>query len=125
MLSVSDVAKELNVSTTRVRKMIADGVLKAEKVGNAWAIPESEVANRLLEAPKAGRPKGGQNSLSKRRQCISLHDVYVELRNKNFTRPDAKTIAMMKDKDEVGFVLCVCDYFLNLKQREEIEAGVY
>ena len=125
MLSVSEAAKELNISATRVRKMIADGVLLADKVGNAWAIPESEVTNRLLEARKAGRPKEGLNSSNKRRQCINLHDVYVELKNKDFARPDAQTIAMMKDKDEVGFMLCICDYFLNLKQREEIEAGVY
>ena len=125
MFSVSEAAKELNISASRVRKMIADGVIQAEKIGKAWAIPESEVASRMLGAPKAGRPRRGQNSLSKRRQSINLHDVYVELRSKNFTRPDAQTIAMMNDKDEVGFMLCVCDYFLNLKQREEIEAGVY
>ncbi len=125
MLSVTEAAKELNVSASRVRKMIYDGVIQAEKVGNSWVISESVVAERLLNSHKAGRPKANLDLQTSKSECINLHDVYVELRDGNFARPSASTISVMKDKDEVGFLLSVCDYFLNLKQREEIEMGVY
>lgn len=124
MLSVTQTAKKLNISGARVRKMIADGVIHAEKVGSAWSIPESEVAYRLENAPKAGRPKE-DDLINEDYKSLDLHDVYVALKHGNFARPSATTIAMMQDKNEAGFLLCVCDYFLNLKQREEIEEGVY
>ena len=104
--------------------MIAEGAVRAEKIGSAWAVPEGEVAARLDTRPKAGRPakKDGE---PRQNPCIDLHDLYVELKDGNFARPSASTLAMMQDKEEAGFVLCVCDYFLGLRQREEIAEGVY
>ncbi len=125
MLSVSEAANILKVTPSRVRKLIADGVLKAEKIGNAWTISENEVAARLRRSPKAGRPKIQKQIPEQKKECINLHDVYMKLKDGNFTRPSASTMALIKDKDEVGFLLCVCDYFLNVKQRKEIENGVY
>lgn len=125
MLSVSQAAKELKVSASRVRKMISDGVIKAEKVGYSWSIPESEVATRLATKGKAGRPKKRIDNCEESYDCIDLHDVYLRLKDGKFARPSAQSLAMMNDKDEVGFVLCVCDYFLELRQREEIEQGVF
>ena len=141
MLSVTQAAGKLKVTPSRVRKLIADGALKAEKIGNAWAIPESAVAGRLIKNPKAGRPTtqktGCENEPEARleskleskqkveRTPINLHEAYIALKDGNFARPSASTIVMIKDKDEAGFILCVCDYFLNLKQREEIESGVF
>ena len=123
MLSTSQAAKKLRVSPARVRKMIADDVMAAEKVGAAWSIPESEVVARLSAHPKAGRPKKGGVD-TERRPCPELHELYTELKNGDFTRPSASALAMM-DQDEAGFLLCVCDYFLALKQRKEIAEGVY
>ena len=125
MLSVSQAAERLDVSPSRVRKMISDKVLKAEKVGNSWIIAENEVSRRLSTRPKAGRPRVKNTSINNKVECINLHEIYTKLKNTNFVRPSAATIAMMQDKDEAGFLLCVCDYFLNLKQRKEIEEGVY
>ena len=125
MLTVKQAADALNITPNRVRKLIADGELNAIKVGKMWSISESEVSMRLENNPKAGRPKKGANYSSQNLKCINLHDVYLEFINGNYARPSASTIAMMEDKNEAGFYLCVYDYFLNLKQREEIEAGVY
>ncbi|MDO4842600.1 MAG: helix-turn-helix domain-containing protein [Phoenicibacter congonensis] len=125
MLSVSEAAKELNVSASRVRKMISDGVIKAEKVGNTWSISESEIATRLAIKQKPGRPKKLLEDDEESYDCIDLHDVYLRLKDGKFSRPCPQTLAMMDDKDEVGFVLCVCDYFLDLKQRELIAKGVF
>ena len=86
---------------------------------------------RLNSKPKAGRPSAQATKhrfdpeFEPEHTPINLHEVYSELKDGNFARPSASTIAMMKDKNEAGFVLCVCDYFLNLKQREEIESGVF
>lgn len=42
-LSVTQLASNLNVSTTRVRKLISQGRIKgAFKVGNIWVIPTVE-----------------------------------------------------------------------------------
>ena len=125
MLTVKQAANILSITPSRVRKLISDGQLKAVKVGKAWDVPESEVARRLENNPQAGRPKRGVKENAEHSKCINLHDVYMELKNGDYSRPSASTIAMMKDKNEAGFYLCVYDYFLNLKQREEIEAGVY
>ena len=125
MLSVTQAASKLNVSSSRVRKLIADGALKAEKVGNAWVIQECEVTSRLMRAPRAGRPKEKDKAKKPKRDFVDLHELYINLKKGNFVRPSALTIAEMEDKNEAGFMLCVCDYFLNIKQREEIEKGVY
>ena len=125
MLSVTQASNKLYVTPSRVRKLIADGRLKAVKTGRTWSIPESEVARRLEYSPKAGRPRLGAGKYNQLPKCIDLHDVYMELKSGNYARPSASTIAMIEDKNEAGFIICVYDYFLNIKQREEIEAGVY
>ena len=125
MLTVTQAAHELNISPSRVRKLIAEEKIKAEKTGSAWTIPESEVTLRKESSPPAGRPKKSVAKPSQATKCVNLHNVYMELKSGNYSRPSASTLAMMKDKEEIGFILCVYDYFLNIKQREEIEAGVF
>ena len=125
MLTVTQAAHELNISPSRVRKLIADGKINAEKTGSAWTIPESEVTLRKESSPSAGRPKSSVAKPLQATKCVNLHNVYMELKSGNYSRPSASTLSMMKDKEEIGFVLCVYDYFLNIKQREEIEAGVF
>ena len=54
-------------------------------------------------------------------QYINLHEVYLKLKNSKLVRPNAEELSKIEDKDEVGFLLCIYDYFLDLKQKELIE----
>jgi len=56
-LTTTQTAERLNVSQTRVRQMIIEGVIKAEKVGRDNFIPEAEVKRLESIERKAGRPK--------------------------------------------------------------------
>ena len=55
--SVREVAEAVGVSVCRVHQFLAEGRLRGTKLGNVYAIPESEV-ERLKRSPRApGRPK--------------------------------------------------------------------
>ncbi len=56
-LTTTQTAERLNVSQTRVRQMIIEGIIKAEKVGRDNFISESEVKRLEGLHRKAGRPK--------------------------------------------------------------------
>ncbi len=56
MLSVVDAAEELGVSPRRVRQMLADGVLSAERVGRAWVIDAEQLRHVQHRRPEVGRP---------------------------------------------------------------------
>ena len=53
-MSTKEVAAKLGISVRRVQALIAAGRLPAEKIGNSFAIRESDL--RLLNARKNGRP---------------------------------------------------------------------
>jgi excisionase family DNA binding protein len=55
-LTTTQTAERLNVSQTRVRQMIIEGIIKAEKVGRDNFISESEVKRLESLERKAGRP---------------------------------------------------------------------
>ena len=56
-LTTTQTAERLKVSQTRVRQMIIEGIIKAEKVGRDNFIPEAEVKRLESIERKAGRPK--------------------------------------------------------------------
>ena len=58
MLSVAESAEQLGVSPARVRALIKDGRLPAVKNGREWVLREEDVLQRLMEHPRAGRPRG-------------------------------------------------------------------
>ncbi len=55
-LTTTQTAERLNVSQTRVRQMIIEGIIKAEKVGRDNFISESEVKRLERLDRKPGRP---------------------------------------------------------------------
>ena len=55
LLSVNDVAKRLGVHHSRVRVLIRQGRLKAQKIGRTWVILEKDF--KKLKIFKSGRPK--------------------------------------------------------------------
>jgi excisionase family DNA binding protein len=55
-LSVPEAAAIIGVTDRRVRAMIADGLLAAERIGGRWLLPDTQV-DRVAAAPrKPGRP---------------------------------------------------------------------
>jgi excisionase family DNA binding protein len=63
-LAVAEAAKRLNVSPQRVRAMIADHQLEAEKLGDAWLVNPQSVARRARRQtgePAPGRPLAPHN----------------------------------------------------------------
>ena len=57
MLSVVESAEILQVTPTRVRALIAQGALPAQKVGRTWTLREEDVMQRAATRPSAGRPR--------------------------------------------------------------------
>lgn len=56
-ISTADAALRLGITTTRVRQMIAEGVIReAEKFGRDYFIPESEIQRLEKSDRKPGRP---------------------------------------------------------------------
>ena len=56
-LTTKQAAERLNVVPSRIRRMILDGVIKAEKIGRDNFISEDEVKRLEQLDRKAGRPK--------------------------------------------------------------------
>jgi excisionase family DNA binding protein len=61
LLSTSEAANDLGVSSIRVRAMIRDGKLKAQKIGRDYIIKESDLTP--VKNRKPGRP--AKNSINK------------------------------------------------------------
>jgi excisionase family DNA binding protein len=55
LLSAKDVAKRLNVHPVRVKTLIREGRLKAQKIAGAWIINEKDL--KKLKILKRGRPR--------------------------------------------------------------------
>jgi excisionase family DNA binding protein len=56
LLSTQQAADKKGVTVRRIRALIEDGKLKAEKVGRDWVIEESEL-EKIQTYGKSGRPK--------------------------------------------------------------------
>lgn len=56
-LTTKQAAEKLNVVPSRIRRMILDGIIKAEKIGRDNFISEAEVKRLEKTERKAGRPK--------------------------------------------------------------------
>jgi excisionase family DNA binding protein len=60
IISTAEAAKRLNVTQSRVQKMIAAKRLKATKVGNVWLIDPKDL--EPLKDRKVGRPRKARKS---------------------------------------------------------------
>lgn len=62
LIGVSHAARELSLHPSRVRSLIADGALRADKVGGRWLVHWESVVARRREPPPPGRPLGARNA---------------------------------------------------------------
>lgn len=53
--STKEVAERLKVTTARVSQLMTGGILKGTRIGNAWLVEKSSVAN-YVKALKVIRP---------------------------------------------------------------------
>lgn len=56
LISVSESAELLGISRARVHAMIANGTIRAEKIGHNWLIDRNEIARRKRQSQRRGRP---------------------------------------------------------------------
>ena len=55
-MAVGDAAERLGLSERRVRQMLADGVLRGERIGRSWVVEQSAIDAIADERPSVGRP---------------------------------------------------------------------
>lgn len=139
MLSVVQAAEMLHVSATRVRALIKKGTLLATKVGNSWCLEEKDVLRRTMDRPKAGRPRSGtdegaewddsgtseSDSESLESSLREGHNLYMACKDYFRYRPGMDVIASAKSAEEASFYMAVADFFLQQRQKELVERGVF
>lgn len=59
LITTKEASKRLNISVRRVQALITSGRLPAEKIGNTFAIKESDL--KLVNSRKNGRPINDKN----------------------------------------------------------------
>ena len=65
IIGTTEAAKRLNVTVSRVHKMIAAQRLKATKLGNVWLIDPKDL--EAVKDRKVGRPRKARKVAKKRR----------------------------------------------------------
>lgn len=60
VIGTVEAAERLELSVERVRQLIQEGKISAQKVGRDWIIPEQELDNVKVYG-KSGRPRKGSN----------------------------------------------------------------
>lgn len=133
MLSVSQAAERLGVTSSRVRAMIKDGRLFAFKCGKAWIVQEEDVLDRLSKKPHAGRPRKREQNIEEHwsqrdisaSDLIKTHQVYEYCREVFSSLPSEELMRQAHSGEEASFYMAVSDFFLQKKQDELIEQGIF
>lgn len=131
MLTVSEAAEQLGVSTSRVRALIKSGTLPAFKHGRAWVLREEDVLQRLMDRPHSGRPKRREPTSAKEqarresRQSKRAHKAYELCRELFLHCPSQELMDRAKSQEEASFYMAVSDFFLQQQQAELIAKGVF
>ena len=127
MLTVKQAADHLGVSQARIRKMIVDGVLPAEKFGSNWSIPDTSVIRRVSSNPGRGRPKKKTEKTFalKLNNPEVFHYLYCECKENLSNGYDIDALLELETQDERNFCVSVTDFFLQQKQRQLIKQGVF
>lgn len=131
MLSVSECAQVLGVSTARVRQLIANGSLEATKVGRSWVLPEVAVYNRLLKNPSSGRPSSlsvapyDKRTVDPAKEHTDLPQLFEECKKAFSFCVSLDVLQSAKTQEEADFYMELSDFFLRQKQRELVKRGAF
>ena len=130
MLSTKEAAAILGVTDARVRALIASEGLNATKVGNSWSIAEEDVYSRLDEKPKRGRPRAKVTRANApladaATDANAFRELYLACKKLYAVRPSGTELAALSSREEAAFRVMIADFFLQQKQEELIESGVF
>lgn len=77
MAPLAEVAERLGVSHGQVRRLIANGELRANRFGRSWAVDVASVNERLAAKPGRGRPLGPKAAWQRLRDvgAVDLDDL--------------------------------------------------
>lgn len=134
MLSVTEAAAMLGISSARVRKLIADGEIEAVKIGNAWVLEERAVLNRIAKHPRPGRPQRRESGALRDVQRASFeaakreknaNEVFRTCKELFSTIPDASMLVNAESSEEAAFYIAISDFFLQQRQHELIDQGIF
>lgn len=126
MLSVREAADKLGVTDVRIRAMLKSGKLDGHKVGRAWVVSERSVAQRLREGGRPGRPTRKAQQFERKLPDIDMaHHIYDEAERVLSGCYDSGFLSQARTPDEQAFWIRVADFFLQKKQRELVEKGVF
>ena len=126
MLSVHEAASKLGVSEARVRALLKSGHLDGTKIGKAWAVSEQSVAMRLQNGAKPGRPKHAQPRHERRVPDVeAAHRLYDDASQVLAGCYNAAFLDQARTPEEQAFWIRIADFFLQQRQRELVEKGVF
>lgn len=127
MYSVKKAAETLGVSGSRVRAMLKAGQLEGEKIGNAWAVSETSVAQRILEGGRPGRPANVPAKAFERLlpDVEAAHRIYDEAEQVLAGCYASTFLDQARTPEEQAFWIHVADFFLQQKQRKLVKEGVF
>lgn len=74
-LSVREAAQLLSISEGRVKQLIAQDVLDAEKIGGRWVLSSESVSRRKEQTPRVGRPRTSSASEQSYTLMNRTHEV--------------------------------------------------
>lgn len=129
MLSTKQAADKLGISQVRVRELLASGKLRGARIGRSWAIEEGSVSERLACPQRPGRPEAhlrneGEESVDPA-LLAQIRELYRQSEKLLAGRYDTNLYKALGGGKEVRFCAKVSDFFLQEKQRELIERGVF
>ena len=131
MMTTCEAAQVLGISEVRVRQLAASGALKAMRHGRAWVFEEEDVMARAMSSVGPGRPCKGHKAQEASCQYDAqldvsrFHNLYVECKDLIDGLPPSELIKAASSQEEASFYVAVFDFFLQQKQTELIEQGVY
>ena len=133
MLSVSEAASILQISSSRVRALIASKALNARKIGRNWFLEEADVMERAAKRPSAGRPCAGAanssshepESLRLNAKVLEMREAYAQCRKLFATLPSEEAMQLAESPEEASFYMSVSEFFLRQRQLELVKRGVF
>ncbi len=107
LLSVPDAARHLGVTDQRVRALIRDGVIDAQRVGGRWVLQARAVEDRLRASRAPGRPFNQSVSWALLHLIVGEAPEWLsashqsQLKRRLRTSPRAELVAKLKSRAEL------------------------
>lgn len=132
MLNTKEAARKLGISETRIRTLLNNGQLEGVKIGRTWLVSEESIEARRKSNVKAGRPRKtlerssspSENPRNAQKPPLA-HILYLECKQALSGGFRSETLKQAQSAEEERFYVTVANFFLQEKQRELVEQGVF